>query len=231
MEVSYDFLLPLIAPIWLLLTPFVATAVFCLLSFLTLAWYFRRHKRGIGLCGKIMFIITLAFCGYTVFNVCDFIRYRRYGLAISPINQIVYFLFLPPPNLYDPYLTIPLSPLNDNYSVSFRHRFGGRQTICLNLVNNTPKEFEYGNPDKINMSFKCTVSCPETGMCINSEEEFTTYYLMPGTNHISICQYEIGKLQDLSPTYKANIRTVGDMEILLRRFPGSFLTLENGTTK
>jgi len=178
-----------------------------------------------------MFVIALAFCGYTAFNVCDFIRYRRYGLAMSPINQIVYFLFLPPPNLYDPYLTIPLSPLNNDYSVSFRHRFGGRQTICLNLVNNTPKEFEYGNPDKINMSFKCTVSCPETGMCINSEEAFTTYYLMPGTNHISICQYEIGRLRDLFPAYKATIRTEGDMETLLRRFPASFLTINNSTTK
>ena len=158
----YDFLLPLIAPIWLLLTPFVAAVVFCLFSFLTLAWCFRRRKRGIGLCGKIMFVITLAFGGYTVFNVCDFIRYRRYGLALSPINQIVYFLFLPPPNLHDPYSTIPLSHLTNEYSASFRHRFGGRQTVCLNLVNNNPKEFEYGNPDKINMSFKCTVSCPET---------------------------------------------------------------------
>ena len=230
MEALYDFLLPLVAPIWLILTPFVA-AVCCLLSFLTLAWCFRRHKRGIGLCGKIMLVIALAFCGYTIFNICDFIRYRRCGLAISPINQIVYFLFLPPPNLYDPYSTIPLSHLTDDYSVSFRHRFGGRQMICLNLVNNNPKEFEYENPDKINISFKCTVSCPETGMRINSEEAFTTYYLMPGTNHIPICQYEIGRLRDLSPTYKASIRTVGDMESLLRRFPNSFLSLKNSTTK
>ena len=103
--------------------------------------------------------------------------------------------------------------------------------ICLNLVNNNPNELEYGNPDKINISFKCTVSCPETGMCINSEEVFTTCYLMPGTNHISICQYEIGRLRDLSPTYKASVRTVGDMKTLLRRFPNSFLTLRNSTTK
>ena len=134
-------------------------------------------------------------------------------------------------NWYDPYSTIPLSPLTDDYSVSFRHRFGGRQATCLNLVNNNPKEFDYENPDKIDMSFKCTVSCPETGMCINSEETFTTYYLMPGTNCISICQYEIGRLRDVSPTYKARIRTVGDMGALLRRFHDSFLTLENSTTK
>ena len=101
----------------------------------------------------------------------------------------------------------------------------------MNLINNTHKELDYDNPDKIDIAFKCIVSCPDEGMKDEFARIFTTYYLMPGTNCLTLCKYNVDNVDSLSQRYHANIQVKGSLAGLLDQYPGSYITIENGTTK
>ena len=220
-----------LAPVILLLTPFASAGLFLALTACVAVQCSRRRTRILAGWRRYLLLATLAFGGYTLFNVYDYARYRRCGLAISPINQLCYFLFLAPSDLYEPCARIALSPSQVEYSAVYRHRYGGTQRIALNVVNNEPKDFEYGNPDRIDLGFRCTVSCAATGGRHDFAEEFKGYYLLAGTNSLSICRYEIDTIKALRPEYSVKIKIDGDIAGFLGRYPGSFITVGNGTTK
>ena len=90
--------------------------------------------------------------------------------------------FLSPDDLYNPYKVVSLSSITNEYVIEFKHRYGGRQEIVLNLINNAPKKFDYDNPDKINLKFKTIVKCDDVRVTEDFLRSFTTYFLMPGNN-------------------------------------------------
>ena len=59
----------------------------------------------------------------------------------------------------------------------------------------------------------------------------TTYYLLPGTNQITLCKYDVLRRKMLSSPYKAEVIIEGDLAGFLRQYPGSFISIENGTTE
>lgn len=231
MNALAEALLESLAPVILLLTPFASAGLFLALAACVAVQCSRRRTRMLGGWRRYLLLATLAFGGYTLFNVYDYARYRRYGLAISPINQLCYFLFLAPSDLYEPCARIAISPSQMEYSAVYRHRYGGPQRIALNVVNNKPKDFEYGNPDRIDLGLRCTISCAATGAEHDFAEEFKGYYLLDGTNSLSVCCYEIDTIKALHQAYSVKIKISGDIAGFLGRYPGSFITVRNGTTK
>ena len=221
----------LIGPFWLMLSPFIATLFFVVMCGVLVVCAFAGFRKSDSKV-YLFFLLSVVISGlYLLFNVYDLYRYRKYGLAISSINQCWYFLFLAPSDLYEPYSVMSLSPSSDTYIAHYRHRYGGEQKIVLNLINNTPKEFEYGNPDKIDLSFKCSVSCPDSGKNETFTKTYTTYYLRSGTNSLSLCQYNIDDVDSLSFSYNVEIQIGGNITDFLARYPGSYITVRNGTTK
>lgn len=228
MAVTRDIIANLLALLWIMLTPFVSACFFLAFSLIAAILFLIRRKCG---ARKPVLLAAVFFGTYTLFNIYDLIRYRQCGLAISPINQGIYQLFLAPSDLYEPYAIMPLGPSLHEYAVTFRHRYGGSQAIMLNLVNNTPREFDYGNPDIIDLAFNCVVSCPAIGFVKEIGEKLETYYLLAGTNQIELCRYEIDKTKALSHSYDAEIKIEGDIAAFLRQYPGSHLSIRNTTTE
>lgn len=221
----------LIAPLYVFLSPFVSALAFLCAVILAIActcWDVRRNEPRIYLA---IVVFAILFGLYTIFNVYDYLNYRRYGLAKSPINEAAFFLFSPPDDLHRPYVVIPLSEATREYVVEFKHRYGGQQEIVLNLINNAPKEFEYGEPDQIDIDAECVVTCVETGEKRISSHSFSSQYLHAGTNSLVIARYSLKEVSSLSRTYKVEIRLNGAIGNLLNLYPGSYLALENGTVK
>ena len=146
-------------------------------------------------------------------------------------QQLWFHLFAAPPDLYKPYAVMTILPSSCEYTANYRHRYGGVQEIVLNLINIVPKEFDYDNPDKINLNIKSTVTCVETGTKKEYERGFTTYFLSPRTNHLSLCQYEVDSIEALTKTYRVDIKIEGRIDEFLDKYPGSYLAIRNGTTK
>lgn len=221
----------LIAPLYVLLSPFVSALAFLCAVILAIACICRdvRRKEPWIYFATMAFIVLFGL--YTAFNIYDYLNYRRYGLAKSPINEVSYFLFFPPDDLYRPYAVIPLSETTREYVVEFKHRYGGQQEIVLNLINNEPKEFEYGKPDRIDIDAMCVVTCVETGGKRESSHSFSSRYLHAGTNSLMIARYSLKEAASLSQTYKAEIKLDGSLDHLLKQYPGSYLAIENGMAK
>jgi len=226
-----DILSGLMAPLYLLLVPYVSLLIFLVTSILTIVFTCFKVRRKESKMYFLTVTIVVLSGLFTLFNVYDYIHYRRYGLTRSPINEIWYYLFLSPDDLYNPYKVVSLSSITNEYVIEFKHRYGRRQEIVLNLINNAPKEFDYDNPDKINLNFKATVKCADESMNKDFTRNFTTYFLMPGTNQLTLCQYDIDSTKALSKTYKADIKIDGRLDEFLDKYPGSYLTIRNGTTK
>lgn len=226
-----DYLKDLIKPLYLLLVPYVALLIFLFTLILTIV--FTCFKVGRKESKMYFLTVTIAVLSglFTLFNVYDYIHYRRYGLTRSPINEIWYYLFLSPDDLYNPYKVVSLSSITNEYVIEFKHRYGGRQEVVLNLINNAPKKFDYDNPDKINLKFKTIVKCDDVRVTEDFMRSFTTYFLMPGTNQLTLCRYDIDSIEALSKTYKADIKIDGHLDEFLDKYPGSYLTVRNGTTK
>lgn len=226
-----DMLTELITPLYILLVPYVALVIFLFTSILVIVFTCCKVRQRES---KIYFVtITIAALSglYTLFNFCDYFHYRRYGLTRSPINGIWYYLFLMPADLYKPYKVVTLSATTCEYSVEFKHRYGGRQEVVLNLINNTPKKFDYCNPDKINLNFKTTVKSVDGDMNEIFKRNFTTYYPLARTNYLTLCHYDIDSTEALLKTYKIDIKIDGQFDEFLDKYPGSYLTVNNGTTK
>jgi len=221
----------LIAPLYVILSPFAAFLIFVVTAAIAIVFSVNGARKIERRIYTTVMSVAVVFCLYTAFNIYDYRRYRQYGLAISPINQLWFYLFASPPDLYKPYAVIPLLPSTCEYGRSYSHRYGGCQEIVLNLANNTLKESDYENPDEINVSFKCVVTCLETGTKVVSSRDFTTYYLSPGTNRLSLCQYDINTTEELAKIYKVNIKIDGCLEEFLGKYPGSYLAIRNGSTK
>ena len=213
------------------LSPFLAGAISILLTAGAIMATFQSMRRKRKTTYWFLFLIALLFDLYSLFNVYDYCRYAKYGLAVSPLNQITYYLFLSPSDLYAPCVKIPLSASKEEYEMTYRHKYGGRQNIILYLVNNTPKVFEYDNPDKINLAFDAKVSCSATGTEFESHKQFETYYLLPGTNYMFIGEYIIDEPRLLSSQYNVKIRTSGSLTDFLSQYPGSWLEIHNGASK
>ncbi len=175
-------------------------------------------------------ILLLLGC-YTLFNVYDFIRYQNTGLTISPINQVWFYLFSAPSDLHKPYVQIQLSTVSNEYQTTFKHVYGGAQMVGLGLVNNTPKKFEYGKPDEVNLAFCGNLRSVDMGLSKDFNVVYTNYYLSAGTNYLPICRYEIENVNELRKTYEIRLKVGGDIGFFLKDYPGSFLTIGNGTTK
>lgn len=86
----------LIAPLYVLLSPFVSALAFLGAVILAIACICRdvRRKEPWIYFATMAFIVLFGL--YTAFNIYDYLNYRRYGLAKSPINEVSYFLFFPP---------------------------------------------------------------------------------------------------------------------------------------
>lgn len=227
MNAVEDFVLELLAPLWILLTPYVSAYVFCVLCFA--AFLIRRRISG---RSRSVILAILAVLGcYVLFNVSDFIRYRNTGLTVSPINRIWFFLFFAPPDLYKPYVQLQLSPVSNEYQVTFSHVYGGMQTVKLGLVNNTPKKIEYGKPDELNLKFRGNLRSKDMKMVKDFNVAYTNYYLSAGTNYLPIYWYEIENVNELRREYEMKLEIGGDIASFFKKYPGSFLAIGNGTTK
>lgn len=226
-----SFLNELIGPLYIWLSPVVAILIFILATILAIVCTFQNIR----LKEPRIYFVIVAFSVlsglYSVFNVYDYFYYQRYGLARSPINELFYSLFSSPRDLYKPYKIVALSATKSEYSLLFKHRYGGRQVVVLNLINNTPKEFEYGNPDKINLGFETTIKGIESNAPQKFSRNFTTYYLSPGTNQLVLCQYDINSKKALSTTYQASLQIDGCLDVFLKKYPDSFIAIRNGTCK
>ena len=226
-----DMLTELITPLYLLFVPYVALVIFLFTSILAIVFTCCKVRQRESKIYFVTITITVLSGLYTLFNVCDYFHYRCYGLTRSPFNGIWYYLFLMPADLHKPYKVVTLSATTCEYSVELKHRYGRRQEIVLNLINNTPKEFDCDSPDKINLNFKITVKCADDSMNKDFTRNFATYFLMPGTNQLTLCKYDIDSAKALSKTYKADIKIDGCLDEFLDKYPGSYLTIRNGTTK
>lgn len=163
--------------------------------------------------------------------IVAFIRYRNTGLTVSPINRIWFFLFFAPPDLYKPYVQLQLSPVSNEYQVTFSHVYGGMQTVKLGLVNNTPKKIEYGKPDELNLKFRGNLRSKDMKMVKDFNVAYTNYYLSAGTNYLPIYWYEIENVNELRREYEMKLEIGGDIASFFKKYPGSFLAIGNGTTK
>ena len=175
-------------------------------------------------------ILLLLGC-YTFFNAYDFIRYQNTGLTISPINQAWFYLFSAPSDLYKPYAQIQLSAVSNEYQTTFMHVYGGAQMVGLGLINNAPKEFEYGKPDELNLEFSGYLCSADMKIAKEFNEVYTNYYLSVGTNYLPICRYEIESIGELRSEYKIKLKIGGDLALFMEKYPGSFLMIKNSTTK
>lgn len=216
-----------LTPFWLLLSPYLSAwlfSAFCLESILK-----RKRSREKGL--STMRIVLLILGCYTIFNAYDFFRYRETGLTISSINQGWYCLFFMPPDLYKPYVKIQLSASSNEYQTAYTHAYGGMQTLALGLVNNAPKAFEYGEPDEVNLVFSGVLHSADMGVVNGFDVAYTNYYLSAGTNYLPICRYEIESIRQLRKGYNMELKIDGDLSSFMKRYPGSFLLIKNGTRK
>ena len=231
MSILCEHLDEVIARFYLLLSPFGSFVMLCAAVALALVCSASGVRQKAPRLYYAIVGCVFLLCAYTLFNIYDLRRYRQEGLAISPLNKMSYFLFFAPPDLYEPYSIMPLSSTVHEYTANYKHRYGGQQEIVLNLINGTPKIFEYGNPDKINLAVKCSVSCGEMGLQFETNRTFTTRYLDAGTNHLILCKYAIETREALASTYNACVTIDDGLADFLKRYPGSYITIENGTTK
>lgn len=227
MDALQEFFLRLLTPFRLLLMPYLSAFLFlalCLESVLN-----RKRSREKGLSAMRMVLLALG-C-YTLFNAYDFIRYRETGLTISPVNQGWYYLFSAPPDLYKPYARIQLSAASNEYQTAFTHAYGGMQAVKLALVNNAPKEFEYGKPDEVNLAFSGVLRSADMGIVKDFDVAYTNRYLSAGTNYLQICRYEIENVRQLRAECNMKLRIDGDLSSFMKKYPGSFLLIRNDTRK
>lgn len=227
MDAVKDFILGGLAPLWLLLMPYLSALLFCALC---LAVFFdRKSIREKGFSAMRMILLLLGI--YTFFNAYDFIRYRNTGLTISPINQVWFYLFSAPSDLYNPYVQIQLSAVSNEYQTTFTHAYGGAQMVELGLINKAPKKFEYGKSDELNLKFNGYLCSADMKITQEFNVSYTNYYLSARTNYLPLCRYEIESMSELRPEYKIRVKIDGDLALFMKRYPGSFLTIRNGTTK
>ena len=213
--------------LWLVAVPFVSAVLFVLAAFM--AMIFRRRR---GLFYSLFLWSAIVLGLYTAFNIADCFIYRYAGaLAISPINQGVFQLFLSPEHLYAPYASAFLQLNKTEYELEFRPIYGGRQTVVLCVENCHPKEFDHDHPDAIGLSFTGEIEKGGEAPHVRFEKQYTTYFLMDGENKLPLFDYEIGRRSELKATNRVTVTITGDLDAFLRLYPGSYLCVKNGTTK
>lgn len=227
MDSVKDFVLTCLSPFWVLLMPYLSAILFCALC---LAAALERKRAREKRLSAFRIVLLVLGC-YTLFNAYDFIRYRKTGLTISPVNQVWYFLFSAPPDLYKPYVRIQLSAASNEYQTAYTHAYGGMQVVELGLVNNAPRAFEYGKPDKVNLEFRGKICSADKSVAEDFDVAYTNYYLSAGTNYLPICRYGIESVRQLRTEHDMKLEIDGDLRSFLKRYPGSFLLIGNDTRK
>ena len=213
-------------PFWLLLTPIGSAAILVWLLWIAFEFHVRPVKPGIVVRMILNFGVFL-FSAHLVFNVHDFVRYSRYGTVLSPFNRI-YALFYTPPDRYEPLIRIPLHHGCCTYEANFCHRYCGPHDVYLNVVNNSPKEFIYGDPDRIDLSFD--VHCSnrvENTLLVSQKVDQKAVYLTKGTNSLAVIEYEFQDIDKLSHKCSIGIAIKGGLESFLKRYPGSWFEIRN----
>jgi len=209
----------------LLLNPLVALLVF--VSAAIMAYVFRKERTG-----WISLIVAVISGACTAFNAFDLWLYQNRGaLAISPANQVLFQLFCNPKDLHEPYVRVPLQANKAEYEFSFCHKYGGNQSVFLDVANDHPKKFEYGHPDMIGLKFSGAIWNDETQSRLVFDKKYDTFYLSPGSNKLDLFVYKISRRSDLSFPNAVTVKIDGDLAEFLRKYPHSCLAVRNSTTK
>ena len=168
---------------------------------------------------------------YTIFNVIDYVGYRSTGLSISPINRFCFRFFLAPPDLYEPYISIPFPSCPQIHKLKYKHRYGGSQSIVFNLVNETPDKFRYVDETELGIEFRGEIRCAGRGVRFAFEKKFEKKHLLQGTNYLFLCGYDVLSRDELSEEYEASIEISGAVENVKAKFPNSIVSICNGTSE
>lgn len=213
----------------LLLCPYVSAAIFLLAAVVAVILSirgFRKEEKGV--CISVAFT-AIVFGLYTAFNIFDYMRYQRCGLAVSPINQGYYSLLSPPSDLYEPYVEIRLIAGKYCYEQEFRHRYGGPQEVSLKM--DKCKKPGNGESGLIEIDAECAVRNADGETKAAESKSFKARYLEPGPHWARVLSYSIDDEASLSGLYKVSVELSEKVDALIERYSEVYLRVGNGTTK
>lgn len=222
----------IIPEIWLILSPFVVFLVFAvaLVLFVAIKWSLPSEK---WLVRIVCLFLILSGC-FTIFNLFDFWHFRKFGCqAFSPINREWFFICFPPKDLNVPYCSIPLSEKQSVYKIQFNHKYFGDHSVALNVVNNTPKPFDYANPDRIGLAFSTVINMSNKPCqaIVSDEKSYEGYFLQRGTNVLEISSYDFQTAELLGKAYEITVKVNGNLHEFLQSYPGSYISIRNSMHK
>lgn len=222
----------IVPAIWLFLSPFVMGMVFgaVMLFYIMLKLFSVQERRYLYIV-RIVLIVTGCLSAFYIF---DFWYFRRHGChAISPINEDWFLTCCPPDDLHKPYRCVPLIVDQTEYQIHFNHRYFGKHSIALNVVNKTPKPFEYNNPDPMELTLAANICLASKSRekLLAGEKSFGRYFLNKGTNVLEVITYDFIPPKELEQDYVVSVRVEGDLQSFLQTYPGSYLSIRNSTHK
>ena len=154
------------------------------------------------------------------------------GKISTPLNGLSIILYTPK-QFYSPYSQSLIKENVYKYKLNYIHKFVGDHSIILNVVNNTPKEFDYDNPDRIDLSLSVNLNNADnkTNTLFQFDKKIDEYFLHKGTNRIFIATYSFSDIIFKNKPYVADIEIKGDIKKFLSTYPKSFLSIQNTTHK
>jgi len=218
--------------LWLLLSPFSVSVVFviALVMFMILRQSLSTEKY---LLRGVSFVLAITGC-LMIFNLFDYWHFRNNGCqTFSPINREWFYICFPPKDLNVPYCRVPLVEEQSEYKIQFDHKYLGDHVVALCVVNNTPKPFDYDNPDQIGLKFSAginTIAKPCQTLA-SGEKSYEGYFLHRGTNELEIISYDFQTAGLLGKGYSASVKVEGDLRGFLQTYRGSYISIRNSMHK
>ena len=151
---------------------------------------------------------------------------------LTPLNGIS-IIFYTPKDFYLPYDQSLIKENVYEYQFNYIHKYVGDHSIILNVVNNTPKKFDYDNPDRIDLTFSVDINNVDnkTKKLFRFNKKIDEYFLNEGTNQVFIATYSFTDMIPENKSYIANIEIGGNVNQFLSTYPKSFLSIQNTTHK
>lgn len=177
---------------------------------------------------KIIKAIIILLC---VLASAFFIVVFQYKIS-TPLNGLS-VMFYTPKDFYAPYNHCLIKENVYKYQLNYIHKYVGDHSVVLNVVNNTPKKFDYDNPDRIDLALSVNINNEDnkTNILFRCNKNIDEYFLNKGTNRIFIATYSFTDMIYKKKSYMADIKIEGDIKKFLSTYPKSFISIQNTTHK